>query len=160
MIITKAARRKAVEQFSTELQSWKSIYTPFFFLLIMLQHAPAYQYIKTKDLDRAYAFYTKILGLSGGRRVKGGIQWASVKTANGRLWLGEHGASTGLIFIVKDVEKAVQQLKRKKVKFYIPTPMKKHGMKTHIACHPWGRHAWFRDSEGNEVMLFEARGVK
>jgi hypothetical protein len=51
----------------------------------------------------------------------------------------------------------VRKLKAKKVAFYIPAPMKKHGMAAHIADHPWGRHAWFKDSEGNSVMLFEPR---
>ncbi|MBI4149813.1 hypothetical protein HY488_00255 [Candidatus Woesearchaeota archaeon] len=124
----------------------------------MLSQSPAYTYVKIKNMDRAFAFYTKILGLKGVRG-KGAMrnQWASLKTANGKLWLGPHGASTGLIFIVKDLEKVVKQLKAKKVQFYIPLPMKKHGMKAHIADHPWGRHAWLRDSEGNSVMLFEPK---
>ncbi len=122
----------------------------------MLTASPAYFYVKTKNLDRAYHFYTKILGFSGSRG-KGDMKdsWASIKTANGKLWLGPHGASTGIIFIVKDLQQEMKKLKAKKVLFFIPAPMKKHGMKTHIADHPWGKHAWLKDSEGNTVMLFE-----
>lgn len=124
----------------------------------MLTQSPVYTHVKIKSMDRAFAFYTKTLGLDvvRGKDAMKDI-WASVKTANGKLWLGPHGANTGLIFVVKNLEKTVKQLKGKKVSFFIPAPMKKHGMKTHIADHPWGKHAWFRDSEGNSVMLFEPR---
>ncbi len=127
----------------------------------MLAQSPAYMYVKTKDMDRAFVFYTKVLGLDG-MRGKGAMrdEWASGQPPNRKLCRGPHGARTGLIFIVKGLDGVVKRLKAKKVKFYIPLPMKRHGMTTHIADHPWGRHAWFRDSEGNEVMLFEARGTR
>jgi predicted enzyme related to lactoylglutathione lyase len=104
------------------------------------------------DMDRAVRFYTEILGLTLEQRF--GNHWASVKALNG-LTIGLHPASEvspagrrGSITIGfnldEPIDKAVERLKKRGVKFT-----------KDIFEDGSSKIAYFCDEDGNEFYMIE-----
>lgn len=109
--------------------------------------------VKVKDLDRAVKFYTEKLGLSCRVQEK---QWAAIKIGDAEIHLYLGGGIThGLEFYVDDVEKSVKTLKKKGVEFFSDKNMPEfiRADAENITEFPWGRTAFFKDSEGNQLAL-------
>ena len=109
--------------------------------------------IKVKDLKRAIDFYTEKLGLFCRRKEK---DWAAIKIGDAEIHLYLHGSITsGLEFYVDDLDGEVKKLKEKGIKFFsdknMPNFIKVD--ENQITEFPWGRTAFFKDSEGNELAL-------
>lgn len=111
--------------------------------------------IRARNLDRAVAFYSDVLGLPLLRRA---AAWAALGAEGAEIHLYLHGGATeGLEFRVEDVDRAVAALRE-------------HGVETiegreepdliwrqpnGVRVFTWGRIAEFRDSEGNRLALVE-----
>jgi len=119
--------------------------------------------IPVKDMDRAVKFYTKTLGGKLLMRDKGEMKdfWASIKVSKSEFWLVSPEKQEKLelaysVFLVEDIKGAVDDLKGKGVKF-------SRGEKTGkdskvvgpITYDSMGNMAFFKDSEGNLLMLWQ-----
>jgi len=95
--------------------------------------------IKVSDLDRAVDFYTEILGLSC-RRCES--DWAAIVVGDAEIHLYLHGGvSSDVEFCVENLERTVEKLRNKNVEV------------STIEEFPWGRAAFFKDTEGNTLSL-------
>jgi predicted enzyme related to lactoylglutathione lyase len=114
-------------------------------------------------MDRAVKFYTETLGGKLLSRMEGDMKdfWASVKVSKSEFWLitppeKEKRALAYSAFLVKDIRSAVADLKEKGVKFQ---RAEKNEMTTKIegpiSFDSVGAVAFFKDSEGNLLMLFQ-----
>ena len=109
--------------------------------------------VKVKELKRAIEFYTKKLGLVCRRIEK---DWAAIQVGDAEIHLYLYGGVTsGLEFYVNDLDKKVNELKNKGIKFFSDKNMPNFITvdKNQITEFPWGRTAFFKDSEGNELAL-------
>ncbi|MFH1801887.1 MAG: VOC family protein [archaeon] len=109
--------------------------------------------VKVKDLKRAIGFYTQKLGLFCRRQEK---DWAAISVGDAEIHLYLYGGITsGLEFYVDDLDEEVRKLKEKGVKFFSGEAMPNFVRldENRITEFPWGRNAFFRDSEGNELAL-------
>lgn len=109
--------------------------------------------VKVKDLKRAVDFYTEKLGLSCRRLEE---DWAAIQVGDSEIHLYLYGGVTfGLEFYVDNLDEEVEKLKKKGVQFLSGEDMPKFIKedKNQIAEFPWGRTAFFEDSEGNELAL-------
>jgi predicted enzyme related to lactoylglutathione lyase len=109
--------------------------------------------VKVKDLKRAIEFYTQKLGLHCRHEDK---EWAAIKVGDAEIHLYLYGGIiSGLEFYVDDIDKEVKKLKEKGVTFFFDKNM--HGFiqvdEHQITEFPWGRTAFFKDSEGNQLAL-------
>jgi catechol 2,3-dioxygenase-like lactoylglutathione lyase family enzyme len=116
-------------------------------------------------MNRAVEFYTKKLGGKLEARAEGEMKnmWASVKIGKEEFWLvnppdtqekkPDLAFST---FVVKNIKKEVSDLSKKGVKF---EKAEKNEWTTRvdgpISYDQIGATAFFKDSEGNLLMLFE-----
>lgn len=124
--------------------------------------------IPIKNMDRALEFYTRKLGAKLGMRGEGDMKdsWASVTMNKAELWLlqpekQEKKELAYNVFIVKDIKETVDGLRKKRVRFQRAESMGP-GTKIEgpIATTPWGaKSAFFKDSEGNLLMLWEQMGM-
>jgi predicted enzyme related to lactoylglutathione lyase len=120
--------------------------------------------IPVKDMDRAVKFYTKTLGGKLLQRDKGEMKdfWASIKVSKSEFWLVSPEEQEKLelaysVFVVEDVKAVVDDLKGKGVRF-------SRGEKTGkdskvvgpITYDSMGAMAFFKDSEGNLLMLWQS----
>lgn len=87
--------------------------------------------------------------------------WASVTIGKEEFWLvepqkWEKRELAYSAFVVKDIKKTIAGLRKKAVDFH---PAEKMGEETKIegpiAYSPWGATAFFDDSEGNLLMLWQ-----
>jgi len=109
--------------------------------------------VKVSNLKRAISFYTEKLGLICLREEK---DWASIKIGDAEIHLYLHGGITsGLEFYVENLEEEVKKLKKDGVKFFSDSKMPNFIKidENQITEFPWGRTAFFKDSEGNELAL-------
>ncbi len=109
--------------------------------------------VKVKDLKRAVEFYTKKMGLSCRRQEK---EWAAIQVGDAEVHLYLHaGITSGLEFYVEDLDKEVNKLKENGVVFFSDKNMVnfKSVDRNQITTFPWGRNAFFKDSEGNTLAL-------
>jgi predicted enzyme related to lactoylglutathione lyase len=129
----------------------------------MLSKADFATLISIRNMDRALKFYTKTLGGSLNMRASGDMKnsWASVSLGKTEFWLvrpekHEKRDLAYSTFVVKDIKKTVDGLKRKRVKFL---PAERMGADSKIdgpiSYSPYGAGAIFKDSEGNLLMLWE-----
>lgn len=130
----------------------------------MLSKSDHIALIPVKNMDRALEFYTKTLGGKTAMRGEGEMKdsWASLKVGRSQIWLivPEEREKMKLaynVFIVEDIKTTVSGLKKRGVKFAPAEDMgpgsKKDGP---ISIAPWGaKSAFFKDSEGNLLMLWE-----
>lgn len=109
--------------------------------------------VKVSDLRRAVGFYTKTLGLTCRVETK---EWAGITVGSAEIHLYTDGGDTeGVEFYVDDIEAEVRRLAARGV---VVTPgIGKPGFLridvNGISEFPWGRLAYFNDSEGNELAL-------
>lgn len=111
--------------------------------------------VKVKDLKRAVEFYTNKLGLFCRRHEK---DWAAIQVGDAEIHLYVHaGITSGLEFYVEDLDKEVKKLKRNGVKFFSDKKMVNFvsADKNQITTFPWGRNAFFKDSEDNTLALVQ-----
>jgi len=111
--------------------------------------------IKVIDLERAVKFYTQALGLTC-RIHKQDDGWAGIAVGDAEIHLYVDGGVTGDVeFYVDDLEEAVTRMTQNGVMFNSgidkPSAIRVDG--NNITEFPWGRIAFFRDSEGNELAL-------
>jgi predicted enzyme related to lactoylglutathione lyase len=107
-------------------------------------------WMPVQDIERAKGFYRDTLGL---RITNEDGDWAEVDAngltlgLNGREPSGAEGESGPVVTFQPEgsLEETLDDLKNQGVE--IPAG---------ISEHPWGRVATFRDSEGNDLQLYEA----
>jgi catechol 2,3-dioxygenase-like lactoylglutathione lyase family enzyme len=132
----------------------------------MLTKAGFASFVLIRDMDRALKFYTKILGGKLVERAPGEMKdsWASVKIGKENFWMinppGPRAKKPDLAFstfIVKDLKAEVQGLQKKGVKFQKAEKMDSTTkIDGPIATDAFGATAFFNDSEGNLLMLWQS----
>ncbi len=116
-----------------------------------------------RDMDRAIRFYTRALGGSLNMRPKGDMRdyWASVNVGKTEFWLirpekFEKRDLAYSTFVVKNIKKTVDGLKRKGVKFLRAERMGPDSrIDGPIVYSPYGANAFFKDSEGYLLMIWQ-----
>jgi catechol 2,3-dioxygenase-like lactoylglutathione lyase family enzyme len=121
--------------------------------------------IVVRNMERALKFYTKTLGAKLQMRADGEMKdsWASVRLGKEEFWLvnppGPKPKKVDLAFnafIVKDIKKEVQDLRKKGVKFEKAEKMNSDTVVDGaVATDSFGATAFFNDSEGNLLMLWQ-----
>ena len=111
-------------------------------------HGVAAVWVPVKDMKRAVAFYRDTLGLSVNNEDD---DWSDLDANGLRIGLNASeevgGAQGGAVLSFEPeggIEGAVEELKDEGVDF-----------PGEISEHPWGRIATFKDSEGNDLQLYE-----
>jgi len=116
-----------------------------------------------RKMDRAIKFYTRSLDAKMGDRARGAMRnmWASVRLGGCDIWLiapekFERRSLAYTTLLVKNIRSSVRALAKKGVRFEKATRM---GPQTRvegpIAFESWGAGAFFKDSEGNLLMLWQ-----
>jgi len=127
----------------------------------MLSNATVAILVPTRDMNRAIKFYTGKLGGKMGMRADGDMKnmWASVKVGKQEYWLISGAKKADLAystFVVKDIKDTVNSLKKKGIRFQRAekdkTTVKIDGP---INFHDFGAEAFFKDSEGNLMMIWQ-----
>ncbi len=111
--------------------------------------------VKVSNLDRALNFYTETLGLPCRRKEK---EWAAIVVGDTEIHLYLHGGVTsGVEFYVEDIEETVSNFKSRGVRFFsdLNQPNLIKIDNNDIAEFPWGKAAFFTDSESNSLSLIE-----
>jgi predicted enzyme related to lactoylglutathione lyase len=119
--------------------------------------------IPIRNMNRALKFYTKVLGAKMGDRGRGAMRnfWASVTLGGVDVWLiapskRERRNLAYQTLLVKNIKATVTELKRKGVKFQRAERM---GPETRIdgpiAYESFGASAFFKDTEGNLLMVWQ-----
>lgn len=116
--------------------------------------------VPIREMNRALRFYTGTLGGKLNMRAEGDMKdsWASVRVGKTEFWLIEPEKREKLelayhTFIVKDIKKTVTGLKKKRVRFI---PAEGNGrVEGPITYQEYGASAFFKDSEGNLMMLWQ-----
>ena len=114
-------------------------------------------------MDRAIKFYTETLGGKLLSRADGDMKdfWASIKVSKSEFWLisppeKEKRTLAYSAFIVKDIRAAVADLKGKGIKFQkAEKNSKETKIEGPIMFDTIGAVAFFKDTEGNVLMLFQ-----
>ena len=105
------------------------------------------------DLARATKFYTDILGLEC--RYQGDV-WSAIVMGDAEIHLyADGGVTSGVEFYVDDIDTRVAEFAEKGVQFVsgMDKPSAVSVDAHNITTFPWGRMAYFHDSEGNELVL-------
>lgn len=115
-----------------------------------------------KNMNRAIRFYTKTLGAKMGERGMGEMKdsWASVRIGKHDIWLIRGGSEKRKLaystFLVPNIKRFVAKLTQRKVKFEKAEAL---GPETRvagpIAYEPFGASAFFKDTEGNLLMVWQ-----
>jgi len=129
----------------------------------MISKAPLATLIPIRDMNRALKFYTKVLGGKLQFRGAGAMKnfWAHLKLGDNDIWLiapqkREKRTMAYSTFLVKNIRAAVKELKGKKVSFARPDVMSpKTKLEGPIAWEPFGGAAFFKDTEGNLLMIWQ-----
>lgn len=123
----------------------------------MLSKQAAHATLPASDLERAKRFYADKLGLTPLEETPGGIRYRCAGTEF--MVFPSGGASnasfTQMGWLVDSVGAEVAELKKRGVVFEeydLPSLKTIDG----IATSPAGKSAWFKDSEGNLLGLFQA----
>ena len=119
--------------------------------------------VPVRNMDRAVKFYTTTLGGKLLMRMEGEMKdfWASVKVSGCEFWLAspEEREKRDLaysVFVVDDIKAIVSELKGKGVKFRRGEKMGKDSKVVGpITYESTGANAFFKDSEGNLIMLWQ-----
>ena len=123
--------------------------------------------LPVKNMDRAVKFYTSTLGGKLVYRMEGEMKdfWASVKVSGCEFWLvsPEEKEKRELaydVFAVDDIKAAISELKGKGVKFNKGEKMGKDSkVEGPITYDSGGAMAYFKDSEGNVLMLWQSMSM-
>ena len=116
-----------------------------------------------RNMNRALKFYTKKLGAKFLERARGAMKdgWASVRLGGQDIWLiapskWEKRTLAYTTFLVKNIKSEVAQLQKNGVKFHRAEKM---GPDTKIdgpiSWESWGGAAFFNDTEGNVLMVWQ-----
>ncbi len=109
--------------------------------------------VQAKDLNRAVKFYTEVLSLKC--RIQAD-DWAGIVVGNAEIHLYVGGGVTeGVEFYVDDIDAEVERLSALGVEFFAGSekPSFLRANEKNISEFPFGRLAYFHDSEGNELAL-------
>jgi len=119
-----------------------------------------------RNMNRAIKFYTKTLGGKLQMRAEGAMKdmWASVKIGKKEFWLvtppGRQAKKPDLAFstfVVKDIKAEVVELRKRGARFQRAEKMNSDTkIDGPIAYDPFGAVAFFKDSEGNLLMLWQS----
>jgi len=131
--------------------------------MAMFSGARLVSLIPVRDMNRAIKFYTKKLGAKVMFRARGPMKnyWAALRLGNVDVWFVapdklEKRTLSYHTFLVKSVRSAVKGLQKKGVKFNrgekTPTSTSVEGP---ITWEPFGGAAFFKDSEGNLLMVWQ-----
>ena len=111
--------------------------------------------IKVNDLERAVAFYKNVLDLSC--RIKE-ESWAAFIIGDAEIHLYLHSGTTGHVeFYVHNISDKVAELTKNGVTF-VSGKEKPEALSVDenaITTFPWGKAAFFRDSENNELAIVQ-----
>ena len=127
----------------------------------MFQDKMAAAMLPASDIDRAKAWYRDVLGLEPG--FESGDGGAQYETGGGtQFWIypsqfAGTNQATALGFLAKDLSAEMDDLRSKGVRFEeydIPGVKTVDGV---AEFEPGERGAWFKDSEGNIIALFESQ---
>lgn len=129
----------------------------------MLSEARFATIIPIRNMNRALKFYTGKLGGKLLMRAQGDMKdyWASVKVAKSEFWLvtpqkHEKRELSYSVFVVKNIKSTVSGLKKKGVRFQRAEKMSKETkIDGPIAYEKFGAAAFFKDTEGNLLMLWQ-----
>lgn len=119
--------------------------------------------IPVRNMDRAVKFYTESLGGKVLHRMEGDMKdfWASLDVSGSEFWLvspeeREKRELAYSVFMVDDIKGVVAKLKEKGVKFSRGEKTDKESrVEGPITYDSAGAAAFFKDSEGNLLMLFQ-----
>jgi predicted enzyme related to lactoylglutathione lyase len=119
--------------------------------------------VPVRNMNRAIKFYIEVLGGKLTFRGDGEMKdsWASVKLGSEDFWLitpetWEKRALAYSVFLVKDIKGAVDELQGRGVKFQKAEKMSKETkIDGPIAFESFGASAFFKDSEGNLLMVWQ-----
>ena len=119
--------------------------------------------IPVRNMDRAVKFYTETLGGKLVYRGEGDMKdfWAALKVGKSDFWLVTPEEREKLelaysVFLVKDIKSVVSDLKKKGVKFRrAETREEGSRIEGPITYDSAGAAAFFKDSEGNLLMLYQ-----
>jgi predicted enzyme related to lactoylglutathione lyase len=130
----------------------------------MLDKSALVTFVTVKKMERAVKFYTESLGgklvAKGKDEMEG--SWASVKIGKAEFWLvvpeaWEERELAYNAFVVDDIKTAVADLRSRGVKFSRAEKMTPDTrIEGPISHHDWGSEAFFKDSEGNQLMLWQS----
>ncbi len=123
----------------------------------MLADTAAYATIPAADMDRAVRWYEERLGLKPVERMEGGAMFQAGSGTGFFIYPTPNAGKapqTLMSFTTSDVEAEVRDLKGRGVVFeeYDMAELKTVNS---IAMMGGGRGAWFKDSEGNILGVFE-----
>ncbi len=121
--------------------------------------------IPIRDMTRALRFYTKTLGGRMTDRAPGKMRnmWASVRLAGADIWLieperFERRTLAYSTLVVKNIRSSVRALTKKGVKFQRAERMGPDSrIEGPIVSDSVGAAAFFKDPEGNLLMLFQTK---
>ncbi len=119
--------------------------------------------VPIRNMNRAIRFYTRCLGGKVVYRGRGAMRnfWASLKVGGSDIWLvapekREKRSLAYSVLLVKNARSAVARLKEKGVRFQRPEKMNPETkIEGSIAVDSFGAVAFFKDSEGNLLMLWQ-----
>ncbi len=119
--------------------------------------------VPVRNMNRAIKFYTKGLGGKVMDRAPGKMKdmWASLRLGKEELWFivpskWEKRTLAYQSFLVRNIKGVVTELQRKGVKFEKPDePSPGARVEGPITIEPFGSAAFFKDSEGNLLMVWE-----
>ena len=115
-------------------------------------------------MNRAIKFYTKTLGGKLQMRADGAMKdmWASVKIGREEFWLVQPGRQAKKpdlaysTFVVKNIKAEVTEFRKRGARFQRAEKMNHHTkVDGPIAYEEFGASAFFKDSEGNLLMLWQ-----
>ena len=110
--------------------------------------------VQVYDLNLAVGFYQNVLELP---LIQRHSDWASFEAVGAEIHLYLHGgAEYGLEFRVSNIENVSENLKKKGVEFFVEgNQINLQKIVGEIMEFPWGKAAYFKDSEGNRIALVE-----
>lgn len=124
----------------------------------MLQQAPMYSYIPTRDLARARRFYEEKVGLRPNEQTNGGVVYEFAGGTAAFLYptpkAGTSQASQAF-WSVDDVDAVIQWLKARGVQFEQYPDMPGERSAQGAVTAGGAKAAWFKDSEGNIMALVQ-----
>ncbi|EQD52010.1 glyoxalase/bleomycin resistance protein/dioxygenase [mine drainage metagenome] len=119
--------------------------------------------VPISNMNRAIRFYTKALGGKVVYRGRGAMRnfWAALKIGGSDIWLvapqkREKRSLAYSVLLVKNARSTVARLKAKGVKFRRPERMSRESkVDGSITYDSFGASAFFKDTEGNLLMLWQ-----
>jgi catechol 2,3-dioxygenase-like lactoylglutathione lyase family enzyme len=124
----------------------------------MLKDSNVCAVLAVKDLDEAKTFYEDKLGLGSGKEDSGGVLYKSGDSSVLYIYKSADNAgtnkATAAAWNVDDIEKVVEDLKTRGVKFeHYDFPGTKREGDIHVMGPVKG--AWFKDPSGNILNIVE-----